>query len=444
MRRALVLLAAALGTAVAVAGGSAATRQVLAVPWSGTLDGNGVVAGTQTCSGTWQGKLTLSVAGTTVTGSGSVDVGNPACSLKLPTPDLAHVDFTLTGTKDSTTSGDTRFTLFMHGQSVSPSGSFYDPSGFLLHFGQANEGIPLVLIASGGRIDQKIENTVPIQNATVTLSDHFVLKSGCDPDLLGKALREFDIAQTYYDAGVKEFNQAIKDFRKFGLDYGEEFGRVAGEKYAILKDAEIVDEAIEGTLTPAQAGLVGSIETGLEGGALVGGLAITLKELLNNVIPAFKEHSRLLDEADADFKSADQWNKRAAADLKDALASGPCLDPVEEQLNKALDEQRVDQQARSIIDSWENTGYLYKNPATGEILDEAAALKAALATLKGRSLQVVGDDRSRLLSLDRRLHTALKLITRSQSFHAKAKGHLAKILSSTQRARTKLSALLNR
>src|SRR5262249_20373779 len=77
MRWALTFLAAALvcATGFAAAGSSAATRQTLAFPWSGTLDGNGSVSGSgQTCSANWSGKLQFDVAGTKLSGSGSVDI----------------------------------------------------------------------------------------------------------------------------------------------------------------------------------------------------------------------------------------------------------------------------------------------------------------------------------------------------------------------------------
>jgi hypothetical protein len=219
MRRALVLFASAIAltAGIAITGGSAATRHELAATWSGTLDGNGFVSGTaQTCSAGWSGKLQFDVAGTTLAGSGSVDITSQACTVKLPTPYVEHVDYTVTGTKDSAKNGNTQFTLFFHGQSVSPVG--YDPSGFLAHFGQTNEGIPLVLMTTGARLDQTLANTLSIgSGTTVTLNDHFVLRISCDQDLIGKAQREYQTANSFADAGIKEGDEAVDNGAEIAL-----------------------------------------------------------------------------------------------------------------------------------------------------------------------------------------------------------------------------------
>ncbi len=230
--------AALLLVLTATAAGAVATpsaHQAAAVKWTGTIDGNGTVAGFQTCTGTWQGTVAFDVTGSTVSGSGQVDIGSPACSIKLPEPEIDHVDFTITGTKESTPTGETRFRLFLHPKAFAPPNGIGDASGFLTHYGQNGEGILLVLTATGSRIDQRLTSTVSLSNATVTLDDHFVLDFSCDPDLLAKALREYDTANGFANAGVKELNQAAGDLRDFRNDYLKESVEIGAEKASLLQ-----------------------------------------------------------------------------------------------------------------------------------------------------------------------------------------------------------------
>ena len=435
MRRALVLLAAAsaVATGIAAAGSSAAPRHVLVVPWSGTLDGNGIVAGAQTCSGTWQGKLALSVAGTTVTGSGSVDVGNPACSLKLPAPDLDHADFTVTGTKDSTNSGDTRFTLFMHGQSVSPSGSFYDPSGFLAHFGQTNEGIPLVLVTSGGRIDQKITNTVPIQNATITLNDHFVLKISCDQNLLDKAQREYQTATGFADAGIKEGDEAVDKGKDFLVDYGKE------------KAAEIVNEA---NLGDALTGLNETVGEAFEDYSIILKLGSLAIDIGFKALPAYREVRSLSSESKEDFDRADTWFDRANADLDKVKAEGTddCVGALHDELDSLLKKESLDEQAQKLIEGWNAGGSTYLNPVNGEVLGEEAAIQQAKAILlgKARSPQTLARSSRKIKVTAKQLRAAVSDVRRALGLHAKAEAQFKRYRTSTTTLLGKLKKLLKR
>ena len=416
----LLLTATAAG---AVTAGSA--PRAAGVKWKGTIDGNGKDVGTaQTCTGTWRGTVEFTVTGSTVSGSGQVDLGSPSCTVKLPTPDIKRITFTLTGTKDSTPTGETRFRLFLHPKSISPSvAPIYDPSSFEAHFGQKGEGILLVLTGTGNRIDQRITKTVRYSGATVTLRDHFVLGNGCDPDLLAKALREYDTATDFTKAGVKELDQAASDLRDFRNDYLKESAEIGGEKFSILKGLEALShtavEAVEVT-------------------AFYVGIGVTIEELYTKIVPAIRESGKLSREADADFKRAEEWAARGDADLKQALAQAPCAGPLEDKLNKLLDDQRVEDQARKVIDSWENNGYLYVNPITGEVLDEGAALKAARAAVLSRKTQGAGAPPRHVKADAAQLHAALRAITRASTSHGKAQGQVARLQAATDTARARL------
>src|SRR5207344_779988 len=111
---------------------------------------------------------------------------------------------------------------------------------------------------------------------------------------------------------------------------------------------------------------------------------------------------------------------RGDADLKQALAQGPCAGPLEDKLNKLLDDQRIEDQARKLIDSWENNGYRYVNPSTGEVLDEGAALKAARAAVLTRKTQGAGAAPRHVKAKAAQLHAALRAITRALTSHGKA------------------------
>ena len=430
----LVALAALATVGDASARAPASRTAVLrssAVSWKGTLDGHGVVAGYQTCSGDWKGTIQLDVAGSTVNGSGSVDIGSPACSQTLGTlPDVNHADFTITGTKESTSSGQTQFRLFLHPKAVLPSGPVYDPSGFLVHFGQSGEGIQLVLTANGNRIDQELTTTVPLSGgATVTLDDHFVLKSICDPDLLAKALREFDTANGFAKAGVDELNKAADDLRDFRNEYAKEFVEIGGEKLTILKGVEAISH------TAFEA---------LEVTASYVGIGVTIEELYTKIVPAIRDAGKLSAEAQQDFKRAEQWAARGNADLEQALAQGPCVDEVEGRLNKLLDDQKLQDQAHKLIDSWQNNGYLYVNPTTGDVLDEGAALKAAKAAIqgKGRSTQSAAAPPRKVYATAAQLRAALAALNRAIALHGKANGQSLKLQTASDTLRKRLGKLI--
>jgi plastocyanin len=145
-----------------------------AASWSGSIESHGVVVGAQTCSASWKGTLRFTVSGGKLDGSGEAALSDtPTCSEKLGTPPIDHVTFTTDGTETTGPAGTTE-QLLMHPTKVEPIPG-YDEGGFLLHFGNKGEGLPLTLPVTGNRIDVQLKKTVPLSNSTATLADHFVL-----------------------------------------------------------------------------------------------------------------------------------------------------------------------------------------------------------------------------------------------------------------------------
>jgi plastocyanin len=137
--------------------------------WAGTFTSADTNVGTaQTCHATWRGKLTFTISGGRLGGNGDAFLSStPSCSVKLATPEISRVTFTLSGKKTAPT-----IRLLMHPKTIHPSHApVYDAGGFLLHFGTRGEGVPFVLRINGANVDADVTKTV----ANVTLRDHFRL-----------------------------------------------------------------------------------------------------------------------------------------------------------------------------------------------------------------------------------------------------------------------------
>ena len=166
--RGSILVVTANGGGNRPGGGEASGKET----WRGTIVSDDTNAGTgQTCSATWRGTLAFTVTRGTLNGSGEASLsGTPSCSVKLPTPELQRVTFTVTGTEQAGAAATT-LRLLMHPRTVRPSGLVYDAGGFLLHFGKRGEGVPFVLPVHGRKVAASVKRTV----GNVTLDDRFVL-----------------------------------------------------------------------------------------------------------------------------------------------------------------------------------------------------------------------------------------------------------------------------
>ncbi len=190
----------------------------------------------------------------------------------------------------------------------------------------------------------------------------------CDPDLLEKALREYDTAASFYDAAVVTLQQAHEPSQTSLTELAKAKAKKKILKQG-LKEAAILlgDDAVAIVKVGSFYIKIGSII-----------IVITFK-----VIPKIKDSRAAFKEAHGHMEDAEEWRLRAEADLAAALAAGPCTGELRGQLDQALDQQQKQEEARELIESWENNGYLYLNPATNELLDEKAALEQARRILAG-------------------------------------------------------------
>jgi hypothetical protein len=415
----------------------AAPRHSLATPWKGTMESDAKrvyvsESRTDTCTDHFHSDLAFSVAGKVVSGHGqAVLTSGPACTFPLVYPSMMENDFTIGGTADATS-----ITLVFTSVGSSPAGAA-DWAGWITLVGRypyqgPQVGPPLVIPRNGcckaaGTV--VTTDTIPDGGGPDSLSATNVisLTATCDPNLMAKALREYETATSFAQAGVKEINAAGRSLQGFGEDYAKESLEVGGEKFTLLQILHSVDAGFE--LDLAQIAEL----TGV--GVAIG---VTLEELLFKFYPEYREYKSQSKAAQADFNRAKQWAARGAADLKTALAGGPCLDPVEGRLNKLLDDRDKEDKARRLIDSWEHSNSVYRDPASGDILDEAAALKRARAALRsgssGRLLQAVGVSTKAKLTA-RQVRSAAGHLRTATAKHASAKsriGHL-RIASTTLR-----------
>jgi len=207
-------------------------------------------------------------------------------------------------------------------------------------------------------ICRSVQCGAPTKSTTTT--------TACDPGLLAQAEREFATADTFINAGTKDLGQAADSITDFEKSYFSEAAEIGTEKITLLKVLEDISE------TAAEAAEI----TGIYVGA-----GVTAEQLAFDVYPLIKDTRQLSQEAQDEFDQGLQWAQRAEADLKRALAQGPCIGPDEKELDALLRDQKIDDEARSLIDSWQNNGAFYVDPVSNDVLDEAAAMKQAKAQL---------------------------------------------------------------
>jgi hypothetical protein len=158
-----------------------------------------------------------------------------------------------------------------------------------------------------------------------------------------------------------------------------------------------------------------------------------------------REALRWFREAEKDLERAEEWGKRARADLDAALRQGPCVGPLAQQYRRALEEERKQDAARALIETWENNGYLYLNPATGELLDEAAALREARRVLAGgeRSTQSRSQTgKTPIEEIRRRLRVAIAKLTRARTLQGRVQQRVERSIRATDLLLRRLRPLL--
>ena len=174
-------------------------------------------------------------------------------------------------------------------------------------------------------------------------------------------------------------------------------------------------------------------------------IGLILNAIAFKVLPKLQESRKAFAEARKDMERGEAWRRRAEADLEAALKQGPCTGDLRKKLDQALDEQRRQQAARALIESWENNGYLYLNPATGEVLNEAAALREARKSLEGgqRSVQSrAAPTEPRITATRRQIEAAVANITVSQRLGDSVRSRVQRADAAAERLRTRLRPLI--
>jgi len=241
-----------------------------------------------------------------------------------------------------------------------------------------------VTMDPNGPTTQAFEVVVTLQcnGMNTTVDDQTIKLMRCDRNAYSEAQREYEMAEQLAALGEKELEKADESDGEIDQEVRDEAaktiidGEGLGELLAALEHGAVI--------TPESALFVEVLHAGTE----LFGLALQA-ELRS------QDWSRLTKGAHSDFVLAERALDRANADLARALAEGTaCAKPLHDQLNKLLaDRKRLDD-ARDLIDKWQNNGYLYVSPISHEIVDEATALKQAEAALKGHPAKPSADARS--------------------------------------------------
>ncbi len=252
----------------------------------------------------------------------------------------------------------------------------------------------------------------------------------CDPNLLAKALREYETAKSFYNAAVQDLRQAHEQVDTTLTELAK-----AKAKKAALKAALKELIALLGEDAAAAASVV----------AIYVRIGLVINAIVFKVLPKLQESRKAFKEAREDFERAEAWRKRAEASLAAALRQGPCTGDLRAKLDQALDEQRRQAAARALIESWENNGYLYLNPATGEVLDEAAALREARRILEGgqRTAQSrVGQAAPRITATRRQMEAAVLKIDVAQRLTDTVRRRILRADAAAERLRMRLRPLI--
>ena len=385
------------------------------------------------CHDAFTTKIALIVAKDgTVTGTGqAVATEPPTCAIQPRTiPPVASVVLSIQGTY-----ANDAFTIRLTPLTIAPSPGL--DGGFFANWVGAAGSPTQVLPAKDGKVQATTTVTDASRDRAGTSVNTWDLKMGCDPDALARAEREIDTGNSFAAASAKELKQAANEFTTFEADYAKEAGEVGAEKASLLQAVKGLDAVLEAGPLEAYADL----EQATEVAGIYGAVIVTAEESYTKYYPAFKERSNLAKQADADLKRAEDWWARGKADLKVALAQGPCLGTTEDQLNKALaDQERIDKE-REKIESWENNGNLYVSPIDGELLQEDAALKLAGSILDGTvheprsrntgTQPTPESERAEIKAVVQHLQDAIRQLDHSIELHQKVVGQIDKFQSAT-------------
>ena len=214
----------------------------------------------------------------------------------------------------------------------------------------------------------------PNNGSNVVIGEQSVtLGLGCNPGPFNKAQREFALADQFHTLGEQELKTAWKVVKNFAWEYAKALVLEGGAKLAALKALKRFAPAAFAVLAPPTEALAA---------------AVSAEEILLKGIPLWADYIRDVTAANEDLARGDAYAAKAEADLQ--AAKDLCLDPLEQQLNKLLGDEKQDKQAHQIIQKWQGDANRNLSPITHDLGDEATALKQATSQLGGAHASAAG------------------------------------------------------
>ena len=261
------------------------------------------------------------------------------------------------------------------------------------------------------------------KQGTCTTTISWNLSRSCDTTLLRKIDRDFVQADMLFAQSESELSANSREYNKWLYGEQTEFVNVAGEKYGLIHEISRFSE-----------GFAHFLEFDV-------GPVLTTYWMSNDLLPHILEHDRRLDESKRLSEQGLRIAEQGVADLKTELSQQPACKAL------AADErQKADlaDKKRALIESWDNSGYLYWSPTRHEWETEQAALHEAGQILTGkRATQSVGHAGRRVRITLKQARAALPLVSKAVRLHRDALNRERRAVERTTKFAVKLRALLS-
>jgi hypothetical protein len=265
-------------------------------------------------------------------------------------------------------------------------------------------------------------------------SFQFVSGIPCDPGAYSKAQREYQTAESLVESGSKNLEEAIESDGKIDQEARDEAAKIAIDGVGLSQLLVALEHGA--VITPQSASLVESVH------AIVELIGVAEQAELKG-----QGWDRLTSGAKADFELAQRLVADANQVLNQAFANG-CRDPIHGQVKKLLDDQKRDDLARQIINSWTHNldETQYVNPVTQETESVDLALKQVKAELSAGHQQPNIAARharaSRSASITvAQIHAAIHYLANARGLDLTLKAHLGRIKSADETVLERLRAV---
>jgi hypothetical protein len=445
----IALVGAGFGAAVAASSSSAgvdtagSSAAVAGEQWTGTIgtsttrqyndsDGDGGV-----CMDSWQGTLSLSVASNNViSGTGTLTSTSFSCTFYSNATEITGATFSVSGTQSKS-----NLTLVFGSEVSSPAGTGAGSGSYaglsdLFTTDVCNPDAttgPQIQVpitdathASGTSMLQYVLGACAGGSAGDTLTANTTIaltSSGCDPDSYDNAERKYATAEQLVAQGEKDLD-AAKD-----------------------GDQDLLDDTANETVKAGGIGvLIAALEHGLEltpTEALAAEIAHILNDVATiseNISLNSQDWTRLTDDARSEFEHA----AILVASANNDMASALCPDEQEAQFAKLLAEQKLDDDARTVIESWDNNGNLYLSKISNEwveadraFAEAKAALSAAAAPTHARDLATTASNSA----FAAHIRAAISALTGARGYTSAMHANLLRLKSATATALNALAKL---